>query len=390
MIFNAYPADIDTRVGAGNWKDIRGIELLLQCAVEDQQSVVNLPFDVNQPTSLLEKINEKMAMQSDNQLTTTVEQKTSPHHLVLHYSWWPQLLLQVKQQYPSLNIIVRLHNAEAWHHWARYRPSTSWQGLPKLIYGCLRLAYRDWQTCRAADYLLGISAWDNQHYWRRLNRWGRLKHQTRLLSTPYFCPWPKLPTESLTVAAPPAWSARSAQIVSMPGGGDAISQDQRNRFAKLAEALIKHNDTAENHIRCVATGGIIDPATRASSTTPNTTKPSPVVTLGAIKSPFELLQNSKAVAILSPRGYGFKTTILDAITAGCHVLLHPVLMDRIPQEIAKHCIALDTQQPISSQSIHQLITRLLSEPTHSGLTTNDAMYEQASKTVKLGIQNAIN
>ena len=58
-----------------------------------------------------------------------------------------------------------------------------------------------------------------------------------------------------------------------------------------------------------------------------------------------LLGKCRAVALLSPRGYGFKTTLADAWAAGAHVLAHPDLIRRLPAQVARELIGVDTGRP---------------------------------------------
>ena len=58
-----------------------------------------------------------------------------------------------------------------------------------------------------------------------------------------------------------------------------------------------------------------------------------------------LLSSCRAVAILSPLGYGFKTTVADAIAHGCYVLAHPALVHRCPDVLRPAIIPFDPARP---------------------------------------------
>jgi hypothetical protein len=58
----------------------------------------------------------------------------------------------------------------------------------------------------------------------------------------------------------------------------------------------------------------------------------------------EFMGRCRAIAMLSPLGYGFKTTIGDALAAGARVLAHPGLVRRCPSLVRPHLIPLDSQE----------------------------------------------
>jgi len=63
---------------------------------------------------------------------------------------------------------------------------------------------------------------------------------------------------------------------------------------------------------------------------------------GVIDDIRSLLSSSKAVALLSGMGYGFKTTIGDAIAHGALVLAHPNVVRRCSVEIAENVIPVNS------------------------------------------------
>ncbi len=72
----------------------------------------------------------------------------------------------------------------------------------------------------------------------------------------------------------------------------------------------------------------------------------------------EFLGTIRAVAMLSPLGYGFKTTIGDAIAAGAYVLAHPTMAQRCPQIFAPALISVDTKAASRRTQIQQAISHL--------------------------------
>jgi hypothetical protein len=43
------------------------------------------------------------------------------------------------------------------------------------------------------------------------------------------------------------------------------------------------------------------------------------------------------VAVLTDLGFGLKTTVIDALSAGCHVIVKPGLWRRLPEAIQEYC-----------------------------------------------------
>jgi hypothetical protein len=86
---------------------------------------------------------------------------------------------------------------------------------------------------------------------------------------------------------------------------------------------------------------------------------SAVERMSFLDEPWDLLCEVKALAVLTPLGFGFKTTILDALAAGCHVLVHPALIKRLPDLVRKHCIEFD---PDAMKCTDEIGARLLAAP----------------------------
>jgi hypothetical protein len=63
--------------------------------------------------------------------------------------------------------------------------------------------------------------------------------------------------------------------------------------------------------------------------------------LGMVASPVDALRTASHVVLPSPLGYGFKTKILEALLAGCRVLVHHRLHGRLPPEVRTACDVYD-------------------------------------------------
>jgi hypothetical protein len=75
--------------------------------------------------------------------------------------------------------------------------------------------------------------------------------------------------------------------------------------------------------------------------------PNRVQLTGLLDTPAKILAESRAIAIFSDFGFGFKTKLLDAIQAGCYILLPQKLFNRLPVEVQPFCIVVNHN---SSQS----------------------------------------
>lgn len=78
---------------------------------------------------------------------------------------------------------------------------------------------------------------------------------------------------------------------------------------------------------------------------------------GFLDSPLGILNQSRALAILSRYGYGFKTKILDAIQNQCYVLMPPELYARQPKALQPYCIRVDLDNPHSFPAALELCLR---------------------------------
>jgi hypothetical protein len=62
---------------------------------------------------------------------------------------------------------------------------------------------------------------------------------------------------------------------------------------------------------------------------------------GLLDSPYEILAESRAVALLSDYGFGFKTKFLEAVMSQCYVLVTTGMYKRLPPEVRQFCFEVD-------------------------------------------------
>jgi hypothetical protein len=268
--------------------------------------------------------------------------------LVVQCSFWPAMLTLVRRRYPQLRLFIRVSNAEALQHlhrnplrWASPRRSL------RILYDVVGKGWTDLSSRRIADGLLGISDWDNENYWR----W--LPGKAALHYVPYFSCWPDLRSD----VVPLPWDLREPQIVCMPGGRDAIGADAIRGFLGFAAT----SDFDGGHAwSFIVTSGVMQ-GTAETATFP------PYVRRVTTADPWRLLCQSKAVALLSPLGFGMKTTVIDGLAAGCHVIAHPKLSERLPLVVRDQCLFVD---PRNSLAVRHALARLREPPTADGVNTS--------------------
>lgn len=319
MLIFAIPKFTKSQYAAGNWKDVKAIEIVL--------SELSLPFKIVE----FDDVNYESLLDSCTKEVT---------HLIMHYSWWPELLRTIKRKAPWIKLLVRTVNAEALQHFTRseitLRPT---YGNLRSIYGTLRLLWRDIKCRNVAHSLMGISDWDDKHYWKWLPGSATIDYM------PYFSPWPYLRAN----VKPLPWHERAKSILAMPGGCDPIGRSIVAGFIALAQHF--SGEDRNRDWKFLLSPGVIKGKIEHRL-------PAEVSSIERMDEPWDALCSVRAVAVLTPLGFGMKTSIVDGLAAGCHVLVHPALAKRLPEEIVQHCILCDPDQ---RNKITDIIKRL-SEP----------------------------
>lgn len=334
LLVHAIPGWIRSRVGAGNWKDVASRRLLWG---ELRRASTVVYFDEIRPESLLDVL------------------PPDAEDVLLEYSWWPQLLRRLASERPGLRLHVRTHNAEALQHWARdERVPGSPYSTVRRLYGATRLLFRDWACRRSCDTLLGISEWDDRFYW------SRLPGRAHLVAFPYYCPWPWLQPETGTKE----YGARRAVVASLPGANDRLGRSVTQGLEQLSERLVWPE--GDSPWRCVLSTGLLEGRRMAGR-----------CSVEVVEDPWTFLGDVRVLAVLTDLGYGLKTTIVDGIAAGCHVLVPRRLSARLPKLLRAHCIVVD---PTDSASVARAGAAVARPPMASRL--NDELRLQALTTAR--------
>jgi hypothetical protein len=320
MIIHAVPSFIaPSEYGAGNWKATEATGLAIARAGLDSTRVV---FDEHNPSMLLDHLTDD----SD--------------HAVIEYSIFPNLLQELRAARPRLGLHVRTHNAEPLQHLSRSVGGKGWKGYAQLrpFKHAGRLLENDIRCRRAADTLLGISDWDDDHYWRLLP--GR----ARVRAFPYFSPWPYLRPE----VTPLPWEKRRPAIVSMGGNFDPSGLANVANFQSLADRLPKALTEKWSYV--------LTWWNQWHDSVPDVNDP--VQIARDVVEPWDFLCGVRALAVLTPIGFGLKTTVIDGLAAGCHVIVHPTSALRLPRPVSDACVIFDPD----ADDIEAIAERLSAPP----------------------------
>lgn len=305
------------KYGAGQWKDIAGFcELVRRLGV----ALEVLEHEGQQHDGVVGRCESLAATD-----------------IILYYSFLPELLISLRRAMPTAKLYVRTVNAEAFQHWQRARVGfvPTYENI-RQIYGSLRLGWRDAMCKWHADALLGISEWDNRVYWRHLP--GRAE----VADIPYQCPWPHIRPQ----VSPLEWGSRRSEIVCLAGARDAIGRAMVDGFSRMTDALGGSSEFKGWKFR-------LSPGLLGGEGVPDLSQR--VERMTELDEPWDLLCSAKALAVLTPLGFGTKTTIIDALAAGCHVLVHPVLAGRLPEYVRTACIEYSEKYERNPESLAAML-----------------------------------
>ncbi|XGB41396.1 MAG: hypothetical protein LVS60_13985 [Nodosilinea sp. LVE1205-7] len=338
QLINVFPEEIIDKYGGGHWKEVQAFNQLTETK---NLNIIDFKLNTRKHKKLID-------------FCGYFEEA----YVIFHYSFWPNLVKEVKFRYSKFNVIVRCINAEAFQHWHRFNItfSLSYHNI-RNIYGSLRLLLQD-QKCRYfTDHLLGISEWDNQHYWNFLPGSSKVHY------CPYHSPWPQLHPH----VQPTPWSARYNKVVCLAGGRDSIGLSQVQNFVKFARSVKSQQLSVDWNFE-------LSPGVYRSDQPLDL---EPVQLMSSLDEPWDLLCKIKVLAILTPLGFGTKTTIIDALAAGCHVLVDKNLAQRLPNNVQKLCHAVDMSKP---RSFLGLMEQVFQEPKVHHI--NDELFAQAQAALE--------
>jgi hypothetical protein len=256
--------------------------------------------------------------------------------ILVEYTHYPRTVAILRRQYPGAFLATRAHNIEPLQHLHVHGWRTE-RGPLWLLYGMCRRLYHDMLCKRYCDAIYSISSYENRVYW------DRLPGRARIEWLPYFCPEHLLPQHPLDFA-------RRTTIGCLPGDLRARrNRDMAVRFIEFARMM----KAAGAPYEFVMTGNV------SASDLPSCDA---VRLTGMLDDLASLLGELRAVAVLSPIGYGLKTTAVDALAAGAYTLAHPAIVRRSPKKITPAMIAVETPGPVNVAEARRVTDALASPP----------------------------
>jgi hypothetical protein len=237
-------------------------------------------------------------------------------------------------------VVVRSQNAELLHRldwaWAATGPLGRARYCSRGLRGLAREARIGGAT------ILPISDWEAEHYYRRFVPPGRID------VTPFYL------TPEYTDAVPTDHPDRRPRLLML---GTTSPNPLIEHGVRAFDALVRRLPLA-TAVTPALTGAV-----------PDGVRLDPrIEVLGLVPSPIDALRTASHVVLPSPLGYGFKTKILEALLAGCRVLVHEALHRRLPPEVRAACDPVDPTRP-------EVLTGLLAAgpATVDALAVNDAL-----------------
>ncbi|MBA2525964.1 MAG: glycosyltransferase [Pyrinomonadaceae bacterium] len=263
---------------------------------------------------------------------------------------YPASLSFIRRHAPHIQILTRPINAEFFHRFhyilanglnmkgsrgAFSLLKTNLLGLRDII----SRSRLDYLCAKRSDFILSITQWEEKNYWRYLTDPSKVK------TAPYFLP-------------------------SSYGYEDTPSKEKKDQCVCVMSTTLATLpfllDAAKKFSKCVRLLGRQLPEWRFFITgdfPPRVLElPERVERTGLLQTPFTILAESRAMALLSEYGFGFKTKLLDAINYKCYVLVPKGLYRRLPVEVQPFCIIVDTG---SVDSFRKALERCL-EPYPEG------------------------
>ena len=258
-------------------------------------------------------------------------------HIIVEQTYSYSDFAYVRERWPKAKLIVRSHQSEIPHRkdyliaekefendkWAMREAQRSVQ-----IY-----TDRERGAARFSDGILSIEPEESEQYWRSLGFRGGF------FFAPYFLPAAYLPR-----LAPR--SQRLNQIVCVGSSHPGPLTASIVRGFQKAVGYLGPSELADWSFP--VTGHLPEGVASESPRLQN---------LGAVEDLFGLLCKSRAVALPSNLGRGFKTKILDAVLCGTWVLLPPELYRRLPEPVRPFCIILPSRPDGLVEAIAEMESR---------------------------------
>ena len=237
--------------------------------------------------------------------------------IVVEYPLSSRAAGAIRRGAPDAALLVRSENAELLHRIDWMRAMGPSLATAKLAARTVQTMTAEAWSARASDALLSISTWETEHYWPKMGL------RQRAHWVPYY-----VPDAYLDELAPPQGRAVPRSNVCV-----CLTSSKRNPLI---------DDSVRGFHRAVQSASQDLPWTFVVTGDASAAAENPRIhRTGMLESPAEVLTTSRAVALLSDYGYGFKTKLLDAVVAGNRILVTPGLRRRVPPELDAWTITVD-------------------------------------------------
>lgn len=296
-ILHIIPEQVFAYIDQGSYKDVIGRVRFFENGQHDYRQLV---------------ISDDLPAHLDGMLETF-----TPTHILVEYTHFHRLLNHIRAVLPQAFVAVRAINIEPLQHFDNHG-FFSRQGPAKLFYGMLGLFRSDISCRRHADVIYPISAWEKDMYWR----WLPGRSQVRWL--PYFTPEFQIHDDN---------GAEKQDIIAcLPGTTGDLFRRSRDMVCNFIAFAQLAREIAPNY-KFIISGDLSKSGLAI---------PEYISLPGLIADLPGFLRRIRAVAMLSPLGYGFKTTIADALANRSYPLLHPSHYKRSPNVLKDYCIEVKT------------------------------------------------
>ncbi len=236
--------------------------------------------------------------------------------VIMEMTFSPYLLRILRKITPNAILMVRSHNAELFHriHWALAQGASP--TALRFLFQAIKNFALDIFCAKLSDFILSISPWEADRYWKRIASPGKVKY------VPFFLP------NSYVKELRHDDKKRKLCVHLGSGLNNPLIADATKNFLSAVKSL--DSDFADWEF--MATGAAPPYVAGVSA---------PIQWIGVIPDPYRVLRSAKAMALLSDYGMGVKTKIVEAALARCFIILPKILYNRQPDEIRPYCIPID-------------------------------------------------
>lgn len=260
------------------------------------------------------------------------ERHADPHVIILEAMLNHPLMRYLRERFPKAKILARSHNAEVPHRLDTHTAALLMEKGSRLAWLNPREAltrgrnvFDHWRydagAFKLVDHILSISQWETERYWPKFGP------SEKVSTVPYFLPRDLIYDGALS----PSKEKRCVCLTSASPG--PVIYDALRNFVRLVDGI---DDPGGWDF--TVTGDLDARYSKRSSR---------CSFVGRVENPIALMSGATSMALLSKFGYGFKTKILDAVSARSYTLMPQSLMDRHPVEVHQYCFAVDMTSPAS-------------------------------------------